>query len=195
MPDDVRVLDTLTDPSYTYACEIATSATDQRSAEQWARAVQEGGPVLLRWFIVFGWIVALRLRLGPRSSPELVLGWKVLSTTPTAIVLGVESFMLSAHLVVCVQDSRVVHATFVRYKRWPARIIWPPGYEEWRARRQSMTGFDQVVPDVQDAADKMTNGDRGPYVAHWSHGDPGVWRRLAEARADGKTVVLITHNA
>lgn len=32
--------------------------------------------------------------------------------------------MLSAHLVVQVQDCKVVHATFVRYERRPARIVW-----------------------------------------------------------------------
>jgi hypothetical protein len=41
------------------------------------------------------------------------------------IVLGVGSFMLTARLVVRVAESTVVHATFVRYERAPARIVWP----------------------------------------------------------------------
>jgi hypothetical protein len=124
MPEGILTLGTLGDPSYTYACEITASATDSRSAEQWARAVFEGAPRLLRWFIVAGWIGGLGLRLGPRRSPAHVLGWKIVSRTPTTIVLGVESFVLSARLVVQVGDSQIVHATFVRYRRRPARILW-----------------------------------------------------------------------
>ena len=81
-------------------------------------------PQPLRWFIVTGWIVGLGLRLGPRPSPSHIQGWKILSATPTAIVFGVESFFLSAQLVVQVKDSQVIHATFLRYKRRPARILW-----------------------------------------------------------------------
>ena len=124
LPDGIRALDTLTDPSYTYACEIRAQPGDSRPAEQWARGVFEGAPRPLRWFIVTGWIVGLGLRLGPRPSASHVLGWKILSSTPTTIALGVDSFVLSAHLVVHVQDRRVVHATFVRYERRPARILW-----------------------------------------------------------------------
>jgi hypothetical protein len=124
MPEGILALDILADPSYTYVCEITTSATDRRSAEQWARAVFEGAPRLLRWFIVTGWIGGLGLRLGPRPSPSHVLGWMIVSTTPTTIVLGVESFVLSARLVVQVRDSQILHATLVRYTRRPARILW-----------------------------------------------------------------------
>jgi hypothetical protein len=124
VPQEIRAVDTLADPDYVYGCEIPRLPTDTRTAEQWARAVFEGAPRLVRWFIVAGWIGGLGLRLGPRPSPSHVLGWKVLSTTPTVAVLGVESFMLSAHLVVRVHESHVLHATFVRYDRPPARIVW-----------------------------------------------------------------------
>jgi hypothetical protein len=87
--------------------------------------VFEDAPRLLRWFIVSGWIVGLGLRLGPRRSRRYVLGWSVVSNTPEVIVLGVGSFMLTARLVVRVAESTVVHATFVRYERAPARIVWP----------------------------------------------------------------------
>jgi hypothetical protein len=53
-----------------------------------------------------------------------VLGWKILSTTPGVIVLGVESFLLRAQLVVRAQESRVLHATFVRYEGGLARVVW-----------------------------------------------------------------------
>ena len=124
MPEEIRAVETLADPSYTYACEVETSPMDSRSPEQWARAVFEGAPTPLRWFIVLGWRVALGLRLGPRQSPSYVLGWKILSTTPDVVVLGVESFLLRAQLVIRVHESQVLHATFVHYERRAARVVW-----------------------------------------------------------------------
>jgi hypothetical protein len=124
VPEEIRAVETLADPRYAYACEVETASTDIRSAEQWARAVFEGAPTSLRWFIVLGWRVGLGLRLGPRRSPSYVLGWKILSTRPDVIVLGVDSFLLRAQIVVRVQESRVLHATFVRYERRPARVVW-----------------------------------------------------------------------
>jgi hypothetical protein len=110
---------------FAYACQLELDAPTTQSAEVWARAVFEGAPRLLRWFIVSGWIAGLGLRLGPRRSRRYVLGWSVVSNTPEVIVLGVGSFMLTARLVVRVTESTVVHATFVRYERAPARIVWP----------------------------------------------------------------------
>ena len=122
--EEVQTVATLADPGYTYACELHTLGAGSRSAEQWARAVFERAPQPLRWFVVAGWIIGLRLRLGPRPSPSHVLGWRILSNAPTVIVLGVESFMLSARLVVQVRESEVIHATLVRYERRAARIAW-----------------------------------------------------------------------
>lgn len=124
VPPAIAALNPLSDPSYTYACELIVPAGDGRCAEQWARAVFEGAPRPLRWFVVAGWIVGLGLRLGPRPSLSHVLGWEILSCTPELIVLGAESFALSSRLVVRVEDSRVVHATFVHYQRRLARILW-----------------------------------------------------------------------
>jgi hypothetical protein len=87
--------------------------------------VFEDAPRLLRSFMVSGWIVGLGLRLGPRGSRSYVLGWSIVSNTPEVIVLGVGSFMITARLVVRVAESTVVHATFVRYERRPAKVIWP----------------------------------------------------------------------
>ncbi len=125
MPEDVRWLTTLADPNYTYACEVESTAAGTRSAEQWARAVFEDAPQPLRSVIVLGWLVGLGLRLAPRSSSSHVLGWTIVAHTPTAVVLAVDSFLLSAQLVVRVHESNVIHATFVRYERNAARGLWP----------------------------------------------------------------------
>jgi hypothetical protein len=91
---------------------------------RWLRAMLEGAGPALRSFILTGWIGALRLRLGPRSSTDHILGWKILSATPTKIVIGVEGSMLSAHQVVQCQDAKVVHVTIVHFDRAGAQTAW-----------------------------------------------------------------------
>ena len=59
---------------YASAFEVTIGEGDGRSPEQWARAVFEGAPTAIRWFVVFGWRYVLGLRLGPRSSPDYVAG-------------------------------------------------------------------------------------------------------------------------
>ena len=125
MPEEIDARHELVPANFAYACQLDLDMDTAQSAEYWARAVFEGAPRSLRWFIVTGWIAGLGLRLGPRRSRSYVLGWNIVSNTPEVIVLGVESFMLTARLVVRVRESTVVHATFVRYERAPARIIWP----------------------------------------------------------------------
>jgi hypothetical protein len=124
VPEAVQAVDTLLDPSYTCAFEIDAPPAVTRSAEEWLRAIMEEGPAPVRWFILAGWIAALRLRLGPRPSVDHVLGWRILSATSTEIVIGVEGATLSAHQVVQVQDAKAVHATIVHFDRPAARVLW-----------------------------------------------------------------------
>src|SRR5256885_1487390 len=113
VPEAIRVLSTLDDVDFAYGCALRAPSADAWSAEQWARSVFEGAPLLLKWLIVTAWVVALRLRLESRRSPDHVLGWTIVSNTPAVIVLGVESFMLTALLVVEVRAGEVLHATIV----------------------------------------------------------------------------------
>lgn len=125
--DDVRALSRLSDPDYTYACELRTSTAGrsaERLAEQWARAIMEDAPRPLRWFIVAGWRVGLGLRLAPGSSAAHIAGWDIASTSPGAVVMAADSFLLRANLIVRVDDDDVVHATFVQFERRPARVVW-----------------------------------------------------------------------
>lgn len=55
----------------------ADKSPDSRTAEAWMRAVLEGAPAMLRWFVRFGWRAALGFRLGPAGSPEHILGWPI----------------------------------------------------------------------------------------------------------------------
>jgi hypothetical protein len=124
MPDGVAAVATLSDPDDTYACEIVALDARARSAEVWARAVFEDAPRLVRSLIVFGWVAALRLRLGSRRSPALVLGWSIVSATPDTVLLGVDSPLLRAQLVVKVENVTVIHATFVTFENRLGRFFW-----------------------------------------------------------------------
>jgi hypothetical protein len=110
---------------YMAAWEVTTPDADARSAEQWARAAFEDAPRAIRTFVMAGWIVGLRLRLGPRPSADHVLGWQIMSATPEQMVLRVRSALLgTGYLALQVESSRVVLASFVRYEKRGARPIW-----------------------------------------------------------------------
>lgn len=111
---------------YTYCCEIEIPTGDDRSAERWARDVFEGAPRPVRSFLVFGWLVGLRLRLGSRRSPEHVLGWRLVTSSSKLAVLGVESFLLETWLVISLDEGKARHATLLRYRRWAGRPLWAP---------------------------------------------------------------------
>jgi hypothetical protein len=122
--DELLTLAGLTDPDYTYRCQVDVRPGDDRSAEDWARSVFESCPRVLRAGVVAGWLAGLGLRLAPRSSPSHVLGWDIVANEPEATVLGVGSRWLTPRLVIRIADGHAVHATFLRYDRWVARLLW-----------------------------------------------------------------------
>jgi hypothetical protein len=119
-----ETFDPLGRSDYASAFDVARRAEDDRSPEQWARAAFEGAPAALRAFIAVGWRYGLGFRLGPRASTAHVLGWKIVSSTPDAIVLDLQSPLATAQKVVRVQTARVVMTTFVRYERLAGRALW-----------------------------------------------------------------------
>jgi hypothetical protein len=124
VPDSVLAGDSLFDPSYTCAFEIDKDPEDRRTPEAWLRQMLEGAGAALRQFVLIGWVGPLRLRLGPRPSTDHILGWKILSAEPNKVVIGVEGSMLSAHQVVHIRDSKVVHVTIVHFDRPVAKALW-----------------------------------------------------------------------
>jgi hypothetical protein len=112
--------------NYSDFFEATAVAGDDRSPEEWARAVFEDAPWLVRWFLLAGWGLVLGLRLGPRPSPGHVLGWEIVQTEPNSVMLELQSWVLTARLVFRAEQANVMQATFVRYEQGIARIIWPP---------------------------------------------------------------------
>jgi hypothetical protein len=106
------------------AFEARIGQGDDRSPEQWARAVFEETPTVIRSFVEFGWRYVLGLRLGPRSSPDHVSGWTIRDIGPGAINLEVHSWLLAATKEIQVERGTVCVGTVVRYKRGLGRVVW-----------------------------------------------------------------------
>jgi hypothetical protein len=112
------------DADYASAFRLATDGARERTPEQWARAVFEGAPALLRPFLVFGWHRVLGLRLGRRPAPGYVLGWSMADPGPDRVTLEAESGLLRAANVALVDESSVTWVTLVHYERPLARPLW-----------------------------------------------------------------------
>ena len=97
-----------------------------RSSEEWARAIWEDGPLALRWFMTLGWRWLLGLRLGPRQSPNHILGWNIAERGPDRTVCQAQSWFLSTYNTFVRRDDQLVWSTYVFYDRPIARLVWPP---------------------------------------------------------------------
>lgn len=113
------------DADFACAYEVAVAPADGRSAEEWARAAWEGASAPLRWVIVAGWRLVLGLRLGPRGSPDHILGWRIVER-PVDEVVCQASGVLTAINAFRRVDGRFVWSTFARYEGRSGRLIWPP---------------------------------------------------------------------
>jgi len=111
-----------------FACayEVDVGIGDDRSSEQWARAAWEGASAPMRWFIVAGWRFVLGLRLGPRRSPDHILGWEIVDRRPEETVCHQRSWFLDAYNTFRLDADRLVWSTLVVYERPVARLVWPP---------------------------------------------------------------------
>lgn len=112
--------------NYAAAFALTTEAAATRTPLEWATAVFEGAPAVLRWCIVFGWMRVLGLKLGPRPSDDHVLGW-VISQGDLVVgstALTAESPLLRASNIVAVESATVTWVTLVHYSRAAARPLW-----------------------------------------------------------------------
>ena len=126
-PDAIAAVAALPDPSYSDVFTAHLPAgTPPLDAEEWSRLLFEGRAAPLRWFLLFGWRVALGLKLGPTGSTEHVLGWKVAYKDPDRIRLEQQSGILRAALVTHIHAEQLTQVTFVRYQSFIGRLIWPP---------------------------------------------------------------------
>jgi hypothetical protein len=112
---------------YASAFALAVERSDPpHTAEQWARAVFEGAPPLLRWPIVFGWRSFLRLRLHSLDAPDQVLGWSLehAATGSDSVTLVADSPLLRAENIVSVDRTVVLWVTVVHFEGRTGRMLW-----------------------------------------------------------------------
>ncbi len=123
VPEAIRSLSTLASHDYVDLFTVTTSAAEDWSPEQWARAGIDYAAGLAGQFV---WRVLLGLRLERRPQPDYLAGWRIVSRGDNRIVLEAASWLLTAQIVVQVGAGQVSVATFIRYDRAMAAIVWLP---------------------------------------------------------------------
>ena len=124
MPPAARMLSTLSRVDYEDAFLVDTGPAQNRTAEQWARAILEDAPILLRTALPWGWF-ALGLEHGSTRSERFVLGWEVRRSTADFVLLGAGSrFGLRAELLFERRRRTLLFATFVQQENPIARAVW-----------------------------------------------------------------------
>jgi hypothetical protein len=124
LPPAARALSTLSHVDYEDAFLVETGRIQDRTGEQWARAILEGAPMSTRNALSRGWS-ALGLRLGSTQSCRFVLGWEVRRSAPDVALLGASGrFGLSGELLFERQQHTLLFATFVQLENHIARAVW-----------------------------------------------------------------------
>jgi hypothetical protein len=119
-----RAADTLARPDYGSVVELVAPDGPAESARWWARAVFEGAPAPVRWFLRVGWSLVLRLAIGPPAAAGHVLGWSIEHDAPDLIILAARGKLVTAHNLVLLAGDRVRWVTFVRFEHPVARAVW-----------------------------------------------------------------------
>jgi len=113
-PPTARALSTLSRVDYEDAFLAGTGPAQDRTGEQWARAILEDAPMSTRNVLSRGWS-AIGLRLGSTQSDRFVLGWEVQRSTPDVALLGASGRLgLSGELLFECQQHTLLFATFVQ---------------------------------------------------------------------------------
>jgi hypothetical protein len=125
MPPSARALNTLSGVDYEDAFIVETDQAQDRTGEQWARAMLEDAPPKMRRMLRWGWF-ALGLRLGSTRSDRLVLGWEVRRSSPDFALLGASSRLgMEGEVLLERRQETLLFATFVQLKTRIARAVWP----------------------------------------------------------------------
>ncbi|HWC39229.1 MAG TPA: hypothetical protein VG476_11900 [Acidimicrobiales bacterium] len=118
----VRSIVTLAEPDYVDVFTLSTPLAEERPAEEWARAVLERSALARRnarrlWRL-------MGLRLGPRSSPDHVQGWKISGRSADWLRVETASWYMSAQAVFLVERGQVSISLSLRYDNPVARLVW-----------------------------------------------------------------------
>jgi hypothetical protein len=123
LPPHAR-LTTLDCVDYTDGFRLETEFAQERTAEEWARALLEEAPEATRVMLRRGWF-ALGVQLGSTEDGRLVFGWPVRSSSPDNFLLGARSQLgIEAEVLVRRERSAMVVATFMQLRNPAARAVW-----------------------------------------------------------------------
>ena len=124
LPPAARALSTLPHVDYEDAFLVETRQAQERTAENWARAILEDAPTIMRSALLWGWFT-LGLKLGSTRSDRFVLGWEVRRSTRDFVLLGAGSRVgMPAELLVERRQQTLLFATFVQKQNQIARAVW-----------------------------------------------------------------------
>src|SRR5436309_3302617 len=127
VPESIRSLGGLANPDYLDVFTATTDEAPEKPAEEWARTVLERGmPGFIRLGVFVAQRLLLGLRLEPRQSPDYIAGWKIGARGDSWVRIEAASWMMTAFMGFKVEEARVFLATFFRYDRRMAALVWPP---------------------------------------------------------------------
>ena len=111
---------------YADAFEVRLSEPYEPEPEQFVRTAIEKTSAPIRWGMQFAWRVLLGLRMGPRSSPDHILGWPIVQADAELVHLRASSWLIQGSVVGRkVEPTRAVVTTYVTYERPRAsRAVW-----------------------------------------------------------------------
>ena len=125
VPEAIRSLGALADADY---ADIVTATVEETPSdpEQLIHAALDGLPRALLVSVPFIQRVFLGLRLQMRPSPDHLLGWKISDRGENWMRIEAASWFLTGHVVMHTDERRISFASFIRYDRRLAALVWPP---------------------------------------------------------------------
>jgi hypothetical protein len=124
LPPDARALTTLDHVEYTDAFRLEIGLAEERTAEEWARALLEDAPAATRTMLRRGWF-ALGVQLGSTEDERLVLGWPVRWNSPEYVLLAARSLLgMEAEVLVKREQRTLLVATLMHLSNPLARAVW-----------------------------------------------------------------------
>jgi hypothetical protein len=124
VPSEAKARSTLDRVDYADAFLVETAKAQDRTAEEWARAIFDGAPTSMQRKLRLGW-QSLGLKLGPALGDRFVIGWELRRSTPDVVLLGAGSRIgMPAELLVERRDGELLFTTFVRQDNLLARAVW-----------------------------------------------------------------------
>jgi hypothetical protein len=111
---------------YADAFEARVADPDNRSAEDWVRSGLEQAPWVIRRGVVVVHRFVIGFRLAPRSSPDHVLGWRIVTSRPDLVQLEAVSPLVRGVIVARRPDETSAVLTTFLFRTQPvlARLVW-----------------------------------------------------------------------